>query len=65
MKLKKETTKKLTINKQTVAHLGNIDMDKARGGTDWTITGITCWVCDSKLSCIYCKSCETHEYFCG
>ncbi len=73
MKLKKQASKKLSINKQTVAHLGNIDMDKARGGTIWTDskTGITCVVCNSRESCIaepafYCMvCCPTHEYICG
>ncbi len=64
MKLKKQATKKLTINKQTVANLANVDMGKVVGGTDSNLSGITCFRCDSNLSCIYCISCHTGKYIC-
>lgn len=67
MKIKKEL-KKISLKKETVANLANADMDLVVGGTEGT--GITCMVCDSRLSCIadppyYCMSYDTHEYICG
>lgn len=41
--------KKLTLNKKTVSHLNNAEMKNFAGGV--LGTGITCTVCNSKLSC--------------
>jgi hypothetical protein len=45
---KKTLSKKLVFNKKTVVNLNQDDMGHVKGGE----TGITCYYCDSDVSCI-------------
>jgi natural product precursor len=52
--MKKKINKRLNLNKNTVAHLGNEDMSALNGGGDFTI--LTCYS--------YCTFCTDLESFC-
>jgi hypothetical protein len=47
--MKLNQTKKMSLNKTTVANLGNVELNDVKGGTN---TGITCVFCDTNASCI-------------
>lgn len=68
----KKFTKKLAINKNTVAHLDNSDMDNAKGGyvkttIQWCISRRFCseypFNCETRYDCSI-PYCETDPYLC-
>jgi hypothetical protein len=47
--MKFKQMKKMSLNKSTVANLESTDLNSVKGGTQ---TGITCTLCDTRMSCL-------------
>jgi len=47
----KNFSKKLSLNKRTVAHLDRNEMSRVNGGRPWTDACDTLDICTSKISC--------------
>jgi hypothetical protein len=63
MKIKK-TGKKLTLNKNTVAHLDNGELNAIQGGDGFTKVGLSCLYCPITTDAYTCVTCRTGLSIC-
>jgi hypothetical protein len=63
----KKIGKKLTLNKNTVAHLDNGELNAIRGGDGFTLVGLSCIQCPittDAYTCATCVTCRISKCFC-
>lgn len=55
----KKIGKKLTLNKKTIAHLYNGELNAIRGGDGFTKVGLSCLYCPITTDAYTCDTCDT------
>jgi hypothetical protein len=59
---KMKFNKKLSLNKRTISHLNNVELEGIKGGTE-TIEPTTCWICESQFgNCTIISDCYCESY---